>query len=93
LRINSVDPQAIFAVLPSDHVILKEDEYVRKLDQAFGFAAAHEAIVTLGIEPSRPDTGYGYINYQKNTEGNEQIHKVISFKGLRHSNYNTQSTT
>jgi mannose-1-phosphate guanylyltransferase len=80
LRINSVDPQAIFAVLPSDHVILKEDEYVRKLDQAFGFAAAHEAIVTLGIEPSRPDTGYGYINYQKNTEGNEQIHKVISFK-------------
>lgn len=80
LRINSVDPQAIFAVLPSDHVILKEDEYVRKLDQAFGFAAAHEAIVTLGIQPSRPDTGYGYINYTKETAGEDPIHKVISFK-------------
>jgi mannose-1-phosphate guanylyltransferase len=80
LRINSVDPQAIFAVLPSDHVILKEDEYVRKLDQAFGFASAHEAIVTLGIQPSRPDTGYGYINYTKETAGEDPIHKVISFK-------------
>lgn len=80
LRINSVDPQAIFAVLPSDHVILKEDEYVRKLDQAFGFAAAHEAIVTLGIQPSRPDTGYGYINYTRETAGEDPIHKVISFK-------------
>jgi mannose-1-phosphate guanylyltransferase len=80
LRINSVDPQAVFAVLPSDHVILKEDEYVRKLDQAFDFAASHEAIVTLGIQPTRPDTGYGYIKYQKETVDEDQIHKVISFR-------------
>ncbi|MBK8625144.1 MAG: mannose-1-phosphate guanylyltransferase [Saprospiraceae bacterium] len=80
LRINALDPNAVFAVLPSDHVILKEDEYVRKLDQAFDFAASEDAIVTLGIQPSRPDTGYGYINYQKETVGSEQIHKVISFK-------------
>lgn len=80
LRINALDPNAVFAVLPSDHVILKEEEYVNKLSQAFDFAAAQEAIVTLGIQPTRPDTGYGYINYQKETIGNEQIHKVISFK-------------
>lgn len=80
LRINALDPRAVFAVLPSDHVILKEDEYIRKLSQAFDFATSHEAIVTLGIQPTRPDTGYGYINYQKETIGNEQIHKVISFK-------------
>jgi len=80
LRINALDPNAVFAVLPSDHVILKEEEYVSKLSQAFDFATSHEAIVTLGIQPTRPDTGYGYINYQKETIGNEQIHKVISFK-------------
>jgi mannose-1-phosphate guanylyltransferase len=80
LRINALDPNAVFAVLPSDHIILKEEEYVSKLSQAFDFATSHEAIVTLGIQPTRPDTGYGYINYQKETIGNEQIHKVISFK-------------
>ena len=80
LRINALDPNAVFAVPPSDHVILKEEEYVNKLSQAFDFAASQEAIVTLGIQPTRPDTGYGYINYQKETIGNEQIHKVISFK-------------
>lgn len=80
LRINALDPNAVFAVLPSDHVILKEDEYISKLSQAFDFASSQEAIVTLGIEPTRPDTGYGYINYNKETIGNEQIHKVISFK-------------
>ena len=80
LRINALDPNAVFAVLPSDHVILKEEEYVSKLSQAFDFATSQEAIVTLGIQPTRPDTGYGYINYQKETIGNEQIHKVISFK-------------
>jgi len=80
LRINALDPEAVFAVLPSDHVILKEDEYVRKLNQAFDFAAAHEAIVTLGIQPTRPDTGYGYINYRKDIIEDGQIHKVISFR-------------
>lgn len=80
LRINSIDPRAVFAVLPSDHVILKEDEYVLKLKQAFDFANTHEAIVTLGIQPTRPDTGYGYINYQKEVDSDEGIYKVISFE-------------
>lgn len=80
LRINSIDPDAVFAVLPSDHVILKEDEYIHKLSQAFEFAATNAGIVTLGIQPTRPDTGYGYINFQKNPEDSNQIYKVISFK-------------
>ena len=80
LRINSIDPDAVFAVLPSDHVILKEDEYIHKLSQAFEFASTNAGIVTLGIQPTRPDTGYGYINFQKNPEDSNQIYKVISFK-------------
>jgi mannose-1-phosphate guanylyltransferase len=79
LKIAQKDPDASFAVLPSDHVILKEDVYRQKLEQAFTFAENHDALVTLGISPSRPDTGYGYLKYTS-----EQlfsgIHKVEAFK-------------
>ena len=79
LKIAQKDPDASFAVLPSDHVILKEDVYRQKLEQAFTFAENHDALVTLGISPSRPDTGYGYVKYTS-----EQlfsgIHKVEAFK-------------
>ena len=61
LRIQSENPDAVFAVLPSDHVVLKEREYIAYLNQAFSFAEENESIVTLGIKPTRPDTGYGYI--------------------------------
>lgn len=79
LKIAQKDPDASFAVLPSDHVILKEDVYRQKLEQAFTFAENHDALVTLGISPRRPDTGYGYVKYTA-----EQlfsgIHKVEAFK-------------
>jgi mannose-1-phosphate guanylyltransferase len=79
LKIAQKDPDASFAVLPSDHVILKEDVYRQKLGEAFTFAENHDALVTLGISPSRPDTGYGYVKYTS-----EQlfsgIHKVEAFK-------------
>lgn len=78
LHIQSMDPEATFAVLPSDHVILKEDEYIRLLELAFNAAAARDVLMTLGIEPTRPDTGYGYIQYQKNSQS--PIFKVQQFK-------------
>ncbi|MGB4959696.1 MAG: mannose-1-phosphate guanylyltransferase, partial [Saprospiraceae bacterium] len=83
LRIHASDPDAVFAVLPSDHVILKEDVYVDILSAAFDFASENDALVTLGIQPSRPDTGYGYINYDHQisaTTNDQQIYKVKSFK-------------
>lgn len=61
LHLEARNPDAVFAVLPSDHVILKEDAYVAKLEEAFNYATSQSAIVTLGIAPTRPDTGYGYI--------------------------------
>lgn len=61
LRIRAMDENAVFAVLPSDHVILKEDQFAELMQKAIQYAASHEAIVTLGIKPTRPDTGYGYI--------------------------------
>lgn len=61
LKIRSLDQNSAFAVLPSDHVILKEEEFVRKMNKAFDYVSTNDVIVTLGISPSRPDTGYGYI--------------------------------
>jgi mannose-1-phosphate guanylyltransferase len=79
LKIAQQNPNASFAVLPSDHVILKEDVYREKLEKAFSFAEDHDALVTLGISPSRPDTGYGYVKYTSE-QPQAGIHKVDAFK-------------
>jgi mannose-1-phosphate guanylyltransferase len=78
LRIQSQHPDASFAVLSSDHVILKEDEFLHLLDLAFTAVSSRDVLMTLGILPTRPDTGYGYIQYKKNTQS--QIFKVQQFK-------------
>jgi len=61
LKIKAWDEDGVFSVLPSDHVILKEQEFVSKMTEAFDFAEKEEALLTLGLNPSRPDTGYSYI--------------------------------
>ena len=61
LKLFQKDPLAVFAVLPSDHVIQKEIMFADKINLAFEFAANNDALITLGINPSRPDTGYGYV--------------------------------
>jgi len=49
------------AFLPADHYIGDEEEFVRVLDRAFGFAESQDALVTIGIAPTEPNTGYGYL--------------------------------
>ena len=78
MHIKARNPNATFAVLPSDHVIEKEKEYISKLSQAFDFASRNDAIVTLGIQPTRPDTGYGYIEIDP--EDHNAVRKVTAFK-------------
>jgi mannose-1-phosphate guanylyltransferase len=82
MHIKARNPDAVFAVLPSDHVILKEDAYVSRLKEAFDYASNNEAIVTLGIQPTRPDTGYGYIETAASSLSNQEetVLKVTSFK-------------
>ncbi len=77
LHLQVRNPQAIFAVLPSDHVILKEQDYINRLTEAFTYAEHNDAIVTLGIQPTRPDTGYGYIETE---DDGEAIRSVKSFR-------------
>ena len=60
-HIKACNPEANIVVAPSDHLILKEDVFLRDVQKALDFVKRNRALVTLGIKPSRPETGYGYI--------------------------------
>ncbi len=65
-------------VASSDHLILNEQEFVNVVQQGFEFTEKYNTLVTIGITPSRPETGYGYIQYEEQSEyGN--IKKVKTF--------------
>jgi mannose-1-phosphate guanylyltransferase len=70
-KIRQKDPQATMVVAPSDHLIMNEGVFLQSIDKALQFASANEVLVTLGIKPNRPDTGYGYIQFNddKKSEG------------------------
>ena len=62
-HISARDPEATFVVAPSDHIIHKEEAFLTAIQVGVDFAERSGGLVTLGIEPTRPDTGYGYIKY------------------------------
>ena len=73
---------SVMAVLPSDHLIRKEEEFLNYLEFAFE-KAEKDRIITLGIKPSYPETGYGYIEYidkKKNHHDEMEIYKVKRFR-------------
>jgi len=76
-KLRAINPNANFVVASSDHIILQEDKFAAYIKQAVEYTSKHNALVTLGLQPTRPDTGYGYINFDKN--GESGIHKVIKF--------------
>ncbi len=80
-KILTKNPNANIVTAPSDHLILKEEEFLKVIKEGLEFVAEKDALLTLGIKPSRPETGYGYIqvngtNYEKT---NKNIHKVKTF--------------
>lgn len=60
-HIHACNPNANIVVAPSDHLILKEDVFLKDVQKGLDFVKENKALVTLGIKPSRPETGYGYI--------------------------------
>jgi mannose-1-phosphate guanylyltransferase len=73
-RIHAVDPEANIIVAPSDHLILKEDLFVADMRKGLVFVEENPVLLTLGIRPSRPETGYGYIQVDgNNCEGIEKV--------------------
>jgi mannose-1-phosphate guanylyltransferase len=62
-KIASKDPKANVVISPSDHVILKEEEFRRIITKGLEATQDNDILLTLGIKPHRPDTGYGYIQF------------------------------
>ena len=81
-RILKENPNAVIAVTPADHLILQEDKFKEEIIKCIDFAANHDdALLTIGITPNRPETGYGYIQADKRkpVDGHENIIKVKTF--------------
>jgi len=78
LKLQALNPHANLVVAPSDHIILNEANFVKSLQAALDFTEKNNALLTLGIQPTRPDTGYGYINFTK-APAEGEVHKVLRF--------------
>ncbi len=80
-KINALNPDATMVISPSDHLIIKEQRFNEIIQTAIRQANAEDRLVTLGIQPSRPDTGYGYIEF--GMEAQLQPGDVTSVKQFR----------
>jgi len=76
--IKSKDPEAVTIVLPADHIIKEEEIFRNTLHNAAKFAYEKKALVTIGIHPTRPETGYGYIQID-DKKIQDNIYKVLTF--------------
>lgn len=98
-KIKARNPKATIIATPCDHVILNEAEFIRVIRSAIAFTADSDAVVTLGMKPTRPDTGYGYIEADMSMASprNKEMFRVDGFREkpdketaeryLRRSNY------
>ncbi len=78
-KIKKKDPEANLVVAPSDHLITKEDAFRQVITEGLNFAKNRRALLTLGIKPSRPETGYGYIQINNNEEKDGDFARVKTF--------------
>lgn len=80
---NCPEMQANIVVAASDHLILEEDKFRQTISKAFDFVSRNKAICTLGMQPTRPETGYGYIQYhttqKDDIQSTEGIYPVKTF--------------
>lgn len=76
LKIYNKNPDAVMLVAPSDHWIKDEGEFLRNIKTSFDACSSEDILMTLGIQPDHPNTGYGYIRYDKS---DKEIKKVTRF--------------
>ena len=76
-RIQAINSEANIIVAPSDHLILKSDQFIADIKKGLEFVENHDVLLTLGIKPTRPETGYGYIQVCKDEV--EGVKKVKTF--------------
>ncbi|MBO7418771.1 MAG: mannose-1-phosphate guanylyltransferase [Bacteroidaceae bacterium] len=76
-HIRALNPNANIVVAPSDHLILKEDEFLTAISNGLQFVKKADKLLTLGIKPNRPETAYGYI--QIASKEGDNLYKVKTF--------------
>ena len=81
-KIKTINPKANVVVTPSDHVVTNGSEFRRIITSCLDFTSETDAIVTLGMKPTRPETGYGYIqaDLSASSARNREIYRVDSFR-------------
>lgn len=80
MKITEINPNAVIVVAPSDHTIANQPGFVNAITQSIKAASSSDCLITLGIKPNRPDTGYGYIQYNDELLANDgEIRKVKTF--------------
>lgn len=81
-RIKKLNPKANIVVTPSDHIVMDIAEFQRVIKSGLSFAAETDAIVTLGMKPTRPETGYGYIqaDLSASSARNKEVYRVDTFR-------------
>jgi mannose-1-phosphate guanylyltransferase len=77
-KLQQLNPEASLIVAPADHLILKEEKFLDVCGEALDFVNDNNALVTIGIKPTYPNTGYGYIQHESE-EAVPSVYKVITF--------------
>ncbi|UII21841.1 mannose-1-phosphate guanylyltransferase [Fulvivirga ligni] len=75
-KIAQKDPNAVITVAPADHVIFNEDAFRSVINVAMEAASAQDKLITIGLKPNRPETGFGYIQYHQSAD---EVKKVKTF--------------
>ncbi|MBB2144962.1 mannose-1-phosphate guanylyltransferase [Pedobacter sp. LMG 31464] len=80
MKIAKINSSAVIVVAPSDHTIANQNGFIQAIEQSIEAAEKNNSLITLGIKPNRPDTGYGYIQYINEVlKTDDGIHKVKTF--------------
>ena len=78
-KLQNLDPEANFVIAPSDALIVNDSLFTANIRKALRFTEANDALVTLGISPDAPHTGYGYIQYIDEATDTEDVYRVKRF--------------
>jgi mannose-1-phosphate guanylyltransferase len=84
-KINVLDANANIIVSPADHIVLNEAEFEKKINICLSASQADQCLVTLGITPTRPDTGYGYIKFLPNESELKKVDQFLEKPKLEHA--------
>ena len=79
-KIQKEDPEALMVVAPSDHLVLKENAFKNYIQKGFKYIESWEGIITMGMKPNEPNTGYGYIEQGEEVFVGEGVYKLKSFR-------------